>query len=346
VRIASSTLNLGRFKLGAATTASCKLVLQAAVEYARTRAAFGRPITDFGLIKHKLAEMAILAYVGESMVYRTAGMIDHRLEGVEGDQALTLKGIEEYDVECSMVKVWCSEALDYAVDQNVQIFGGSGYVEDYPAERYWRDARVNRIFEGTSEINRLLISSRLVHKALRGDLPLLEKAMAVLAEAASGVGPAAEADSSGPPAANGFLGVERRMLAGAKTVALMCLGAFMRKYEAALGEEQEILGLFADVAMQIYALESAVLRATKRARVLGENEARLQQAAVRCFAQDAVDRIEVSARRLLAAVEEGDTLRELLAALRRSTRRTTLNTVELRRLIAAAAVLAGGYPLS
>jgi alkylation response protein AidB-like acyl-CoA dehydrogenase len=334
--VAFSSLNLGRFKLGAATTASCKLVLEAAVEHGRTRTAFGRPITDFGLVKHKIAEMAILAYAGESMVYRTAGMIDRNLEGAGNDPALALKRIEEYDVECSMVKVWCSEALDYAVDENVQIFGGSGYVEDYLAERYWRDARVNRIFEGTNEINRLLISSRLVRKALKGDQPLFGKAMALTHEVASGPTPASE----------GFLDAEARMLAGAKKVALLCLGAFIQKYQEALSEEQEILGHFADVAMEIYALESALLRARKRAKARGEQEARLQQAAVCCFAQDALDRIEVSARRLMAAVEEGDTLRSLLVALRRFTRRETLDTVALRRQIADAAVEAEGYPLS
>jgi alkylation response protein AidB-like acyl-CoA dehydrogenase len=334
--VAFSSLNLGRFKLGAATTGSGKLVLKAAVEHGRTRTAFGRPITDFGLIKHKIAEMAILAYAGESMVYRTAGMIDRSLEGAENDPALALKRIEEYDVECSMVKVWCSEALDYTVDENLQIFGGSGYVEDYLAERYWRDARVNRIFEGTNEINRLLIPSRLVGKALKGDLPLFGKAMALMDEVASGSAPADE----------GFLAAEGRMLAGAKKVALMCLGASIQKYQEALSEEQEILGHFADVAMETYALESALLRARKRAKARGEDEARLQQAAVRCFAQDALDRIEVSARRLLAAVEEGDTSRSLLVALRRFTKRETLNTVAIRRQIADAAVEAEGYPLS
>jgi len=270
------------------------------------------------------------------MVYRTAGMIDRNLQGAENEPALALRRIEEYDVECSMVKVWCSEALDYAVDENVQIFGGSGYVEDFPAERYWRDARVNRIFEGTNEVNRLLISGRLVRRALKGDLPLFGRTMAAI-----------DAVVSGPVVADeGLLAAEARMLAGAKKAALMCLGVFIRKYQEALGEQQEVLGLFADMTMETYALESALLRARKRAMARGEERARLQQAAVRCLAQDVLDRIEISARRLLAGVEEGDTLRGLLLALRRLTEREAINTMALRRQIAEAAVEADGYPLS
>jgi alkylation response protein AidB-like acyl-CoA dehydrogenase len=168
-KIAFNILNIGRFKLGAGCMGGAKGALRAAVGYGRGRTAFGHPITDFGLVKHKLGEMAILIYVAEAMVYRTAGMIDRNLAGAT-QAAEALPRIEEYDVECSMIKVWCSEMLDYAVDETVQIFGGAGYVEDYPAERYWRDARVNRIFEGTNEINRLLVPGRLVRRAMKGEL--------------------------------------------------------------------------------------------------------------------------------------------------------------------------------
>ncbi len=338
-KIAFNILNIGRFKLGAGVTGGAKLAIKAAVDYGKSRLAFGRPITDFGLIRQKLAEMAILAYVSESMVYRTAGLIDKNLEGVgKHDADLALKRIEEYDVECSIIKVWCSEMIDYVVDETVQIFGGAGFVEDYPAERFWRDARVNRIFEGTNEINRLLIPGRLVRKAMKGELPLFPKAMALMEELTSGP-PAA-------PAEEGFLAAEARMVSGAKKVALLCLGTAVQKYQQALTDEQEILAHFADVAMETYALETAVVRTQKRARLLGGDKAPLQAAAVRCFAQDAMDRIETSARRLLAAVDEGDMLRTYLAALKRFTKRETLNTVSLRRQVAEAILEAGGYPLT
>jgi alkylation response protein AidB-like acyl-CoA dehydrogenase len=337
-KIAFNILNVGRFKLGAGTTGGCKLALKDAVEYGKARIAFGQPITDFGLVRHKIGEMAILIYVSESIVYRTAGMIDRNLSGVgSGDAATALRRIEEYDVECSMVKVKCSEILDYVVDETVQIFGGAGFVEDYPAERYWRDARVNRIFEGTNEINRLLIPGRLIRRAMKGELPVFERARALMDELTAGP----------PPDAGdgGFLAPEARMLEGAKKVALMGLGLAVQRFGADVQAQQEVLGHFADVAMETYALESALVRALKRGLARGEDEARLQEAAVRCFAHDAVDRIEVSARRLLAAVVEGDMLRTTLAALRRFTRRDAVDTVSLRRRVAEAAIERGGYPL-
>ena len=339
-KIAFNILNIGRFKLGAGTTGGSKLALRAAVGYAKGRTAFGKPITEFGLVKHKIGEMAIQAYVSESMVYRTAGLIDRNL-GAPGllGSAEALRRIEEYDVECSTVKVWCSEALDYVVDETVQIFAGAGFVEDYPAERYWRDARVNRIFEGTNEINRLLIPGRLIRRAMKSpqDLPLFEKARALAEEITTPASPDFEEE---------FLAAETQMLAGAKKAALMTLGLAVQKFGQAVQEQQEILGLFADMAMDVYALESALLRTKKRAAAQGEDKAALQAAALRCFAQDALDRVEVHARRLLAAVEEGDTLRTMLAALRRFTRREALDTVALRRQVAEAAIERGGYPLA
>ena len=337
-KIAFNILNIGRFKLGAMAAGGAKLAVGSATGYGNSRTAFGQPITSFGLIKHKIGQMAILAYVSEAVVYRTAGMIDRNLGGVgEGDTATFLKRIEEYDVECSMVKVWCSEVLDWVVDENVQVHGGAGYVEDYAAERYWRDARVNRIYEGTNEINRLLVPGRLIRRAMKGDLPIFQKAMALLGELTSG--PSLETPEEG------FLTAEARMLTGAKKVALLCLGSAVQKYGENLKDEQEILGLFADIAMETYALESALLRARKRAAARGEKEARLQEAAVRCYAQDAMDTIESKARTLLAAVEEGDMLRTYLAALKRFTKREVCNTVALHREVADAAIEQVGYPL-
>jgi alkylation response protein AidB-like acyl-CoA dehydrogenase len=337
-KIAFNILNIGRFKLGAMTTGGAKLTVGVAASYGNSRTAFGQPITSFGLIKHKIGQMAILAYVSEAMVYRTAGMIDRNLADASlDDPDEALKRIEEYDVECSMVKVWCSEMCDYVVDENVQIFGGAGFVEDYPAERYWRDARVNRIYEGTNEINRLLVPGRLIRRAMKGELPIFQKAMALLDELTSG--PPVEAPDEG------FLAAEARMLAGAKKVALMCLGTAVQKLGEALKDEQEVLGHFADIAMATYALESALLRTKKRAAARGDDATRLQEAAVRCYAQDAMDEIEASARKLLAAVEEGDALRTLLAALKRFTKREVCNTVALRRQVADAAIEKVGYPL-
>src|SRR6185436_18720850 len=226
-KIAFNSLNIGRFKLGAGTTGGAKLAVSAAVEYGKGRTAFGKPITDFGLVKEKIGEMAIRAYVSESVVYRTGGLIDSNL-GAPGllDSAEALRRIEEYDVECSMVKVYCSEVLDYVVDETVQLHGGAGFVEDYPAERYWRDARVNRIFEGTNEINRLLVPGRLIRRAMKGELPVFQKAMALIEEL-----------TAGPPAASedeGFLAEEARMVQGAKKTALMCLGLASQKFGAEL----------------------------------------------------------------------------------------------------------------
>ena len=337
-KIAFNVLNIGRFKLGAGVTGGAKLAIGQVVEYAKGRLAFGHPISDFGLIRQKLGEMAIRAFASESMVYRTAGMIDRNLADVDTkDSEACLKRIEEYDVECSMVKVWCSEMLDFVVDEAVQIYGGAGFVEDYPAERHWRDARINRIFEGTNEINRLLVPGRLLRRAMKGELPVFQKAMALMEEVAVGQ-PAALA-------ASGFLAAEAQMVTGAKKAALMCLGLAAQHFGQKLADEQEILSHFADIAMETYALESALLRTQKRAAVAGVEQARLQEAAVRCFAQDAMDNIDVSARRLLAAVFEGEKLRPYLEALQRFTTRQTVNTVALRRQVAAATIEQGKYPL-
>jgi alkylation response protein AidB-like acyl-CoA dehydrogenase len=336
-KIAFNILNLGRFKLGAGVTGGAKLALRQSVEYAKSRTAFGKPIAEFGLIQAKLGAMAIRTWVSESIVYRTAGMIDRNLAGVGlHDAAEALRRIEEYDVECSMVKVWCSEMVDFVVDETVQIHAGAGYVEDYPAERFWRDARVNRIFEGTNEINRMLIPGRLTRRAMKGELPIFQKALALVEELSS--------PSGGGDEDEGFLAAEAAMLRGAKKVALMCLGVAAQRFGEALSDEQEVLAHFADIAMETYALESALLRARKLHTARGADAAGLAGAAVRCFAQEAIDLIEVTARHLLAAVDEGDMLRTYLAGLRRLTRREGVNTVALRRQVAAAALDKGGYP--
>jgi alkylation response protein AidB-like acyl-CoA dehydrogenase len=338
-KIAFNILNVGRFKLGAGVTGGAKMALANVIAYAKSRTAFGHPISDFGLVKQKIGEMAIRSYVSESVVFRTAGMIDRNLDGVGLDDAgEALKRIEEYDVECSIVKVWCSEMLDYVVDETVQIYGGAGYVEDYPAERFWRDARVNRIFEGTNEINRLLVPGRLLRRATKGELPIFQKAMALMDEFTSGPSFGDEDP--------GFLAAETAMLAGAKKVALMCLGLAAQKHGEKLGDQQEILGLFADIAMDVYALESALLRVKKLAISKGEDKIALHQAALQVFAQDALDNVEATGRKLLAAIDEGDMLRTYLSAVRRFTKREVVDTVALRRQVAEAAIERGRSPLS
>jgi alkylation response protein AidB-like acyl-CoA dehydrogenase len=339
-KIAFNILNIGRFKLGAGVTGGAKLAIKSVIDYGKSRMAFGQPITTFGLVREKIAQICLLAWVSEAVVYRTAGMIDKNLEGVGlNDPAEALKRIEAYDVECSMVKVWCSEMLDYVVDETVQIYGGAGFVEDYPAERYWRDARVNRIFEGTNEINRLLVPGRLLRRAMKGELPVFQKAMALMDEFTAG--------SSAAEPEDGFLAAEARMVKGAKKVALMAIGLAAQKYGDKLEEQQEVLGLFADIAMDAYALESAVLRAQKKAAREGEAKASLQAAVVQCFAQEAMDRIESNGRKLLAALDEGDTRRTYLAALKRFTKREAVDTVGLKRQIAEAAIdRVGDYPLA
>jgi alkylation response protein AidB-like acyl-CoA dehydrogenase len=238
-----------------------------------------------------------------------------------------------------VLKVFGSEVLYSIADEMLQIHGGNGYVEDYPLERILRDARINRIFEGTNEINRLLVPGRLLRRAMKGELPVFQRAMALMDEFTAGPS-AAEPEE-------GFLAAEARMVKGAKKVALMAIGLAAQKYGDKLEQQQEILGLFADIAMDVYALESAVLRAQKKAAREGEAKASLQAMVVQCFAQEALDRIEAGGRRLMAALDEGDMRRTYLAALKRFTKREVVDTVGLKRQIAEAAIdRVGGYPLS
>ena len=334
-KIAFNILNIGRFKLGAGTTGGAKLSLEAAVSYAKDRSAFGRKIADFGLIQQKLGEMTAQIFAAESMVYRTAGMIDANLEGAH-DNETALKRIEEYDAECSIVKVFCSELVDNLADEAVQILGGAGYVEDYPVERYYRDARINRIFEGTNEINRLLVPGRLVRRALSGALPLFDAAMALMDEKAP-EGRPSDGDA-------GFLAAERRLTKGAKKTALMLIALAAQKYQAKLADQQEVMGFFADVAIETWALESALLRTLKKAERDGEAAAAPFAAALQVFAEGAVGRIQAAARQALATIESGDMLDTCMEGLARFTDRRPLATIALRRDLAARALDRGGYP--
>jgi len=334
-KIAFNILNIGRFKLGAGAVGGAGVAMRAAVEYAKERSAFGKKIADFGLIQQKLGEMTAQIFAAESMVYRTAGMIDANLEGAH-DNETALKRIEEYDAECSMVKVFCSELVDNVADEAVQVLGGAGYVEDYPVERYYRDARINRIFEGTNEINRLLVPGRLVRRALNGTLPLFDAAMALLDEAVPEGRPSA-ADS-------GFLAAEIRLTKGAKKVSLMLIALAAQKFQAKLADQQEVMGFFADVAIETYALESALLRTLKKAEKDGEEAAAPFAAALRVFAEGAVSRIQAASRQALATIEKGDMLEQCMDGVARFTDRQAVATIPLRRTLAALALDKNGYP--
>jgi alkylation response protein AidB-like acyl-CoA dehydrogenase len=333
-KVALNTLNYGRFSLGAMCTGGCRHAIADSARYASQRRQFGRPIGSFGAIKHKLGEMIARTYAGESLVYRTAGLMDRALEVSAGDGAALAQTFEEYAIEASIAKVACSEALDFVLDENVQIHGGNGYVADYPAERCYRDARVNRIFEGTNEINRLLIPGMLVRRGLKGGLPLVAAARRLQEEVLAPAAPIPAADEAA-------LDAEHRRVGAFKKVALMVIGTAMQTYGEQLSEEQEVLGSAADILIDTYAAESAVLRARQAA---GPG-AVLHAAAARIVVNDAAARVESAARNALAAMAEGDTLRTLLAALRRVLKVSPVNTVALRRQLADAAVAHGGYML-
>ncbi len=337
--IAFNILNVGRFKLGAMCVGGARVALENSVAYAKQRKAFGKVIADFGLVREKLANMAALIYVGESLVYRTVGMMDVALNEIDKsavDAAKeTRKAIEEYAVECSIIKVWGSEMVDYVVDETVQIFGGYGFVEEYPAERAYRDARINRIFEGTNEINRLIITGFLLKRAMSGQLPLMPAIKKLMDEVLAG--PALAEEVEGP------LVEERKLVTQAKKLGLFAAGAATQKYMQAIQDQQEIMGAIADMVIESYAMESAVLRAQKIASSQGEGAAALPIALTRVYLSQAMERIEAAARKIIAAVADGDTLRTQLAILRRLVKYEPFNTIELRQQIAGKVIERGKY---
>ena len=334
-KVAFNVLNYGRFKLGAATVGGAQAAIGEAARYAAQRRQFGQPIASFGAIKHKLGEMTVRAYAIESMVFRTAGLVDGALEdhAAEDDDAL-LAALEEYAVESSILKVAGSEILNYVLDENIQIHGGNGYVKDYPAERHYRDSRVNRIFEGTNEINRLLIPGMLVRRAVRGQLPLIQAARELQDELLSP-----------PPLASGgdgHLAPEAGAVRMFKKAGLAVLGLAMQTYAEKLTDQQELLSFTADILIDAYAAESVVHRA-RQAHDGGAGTADLQADAARAFVSDAAGRIDGAARSALAAMAEGDTLRTHLAALRRLLKVPPVNTVAIRRRLADQTVERAGY---
>lgn len=334
-KIAFNILNVGRFKLGASVTGGAKLAIHDAVRYANEREQFGKKISTFGAIKHKLAEMAIRTWVAESITYRTVGMID-ALIGDGADNARKMQSIEEYAIESSINKVACSEALDYVVDEMVQVYGGYGYSADYPAEKAYRDSRINRIFEGTNEINRMLIPGQLMKRAMKGKLPLLQAAKALQDEI---LNPQLSFDED-----TSLLAAETKLAQNAKKIALMVLGTAAQKYMQALSEQQEVLLNSADIIMEAYQMESAVLRAKKIAAKNGEDAAGrfIDMAAVYC--NDAIQRVEAKAKNTIAAIAEGDEGRTLLVALKRFTKNNSpINTIAARQRIADVMIEANTY---
>jgi alkylation response protein AidB-like acyl-CoA dehydrogenase len=336
-KIAFNILNIGRFKLGAACIGGAKNCIEETVKYANERHQFGRPIGSFGAIKHKLGEMAIRTYVGESMVYRTAGLLDAALSHVDvDDPQQALKAIEEYAVECATIKVLGSEYLDYVVDEAVQTFGGYGYSQEYPVEMPYRDSRINRIFEGTNEINRLLIMGMLLKRAMKGELPLLSAAQK-LQDEILGFPSVEEEDDS-------HFGREKRIVKNIKKIGLLVSGLAVQKYLTAIEEEQEILSRISDIVMEAWASESALLRTQKRIASAGEEKSAVYAWMTRAYINDAIGRVETSAREVLAAISEGDMLRTHLAALKRFTKFAPLNTIDIRRKLADTMLSANRYP--
>jgi alkylation response protein AidB-like acyl-CoA dehydrogenase len=334
-KVAFNVLNYGRFKLAAMSSGGARAIVGDAAAYAAQRKQFGQPIASFGAIKHKLAEIAIREFAVESMLYRTAGLIDAAIEAQAGSGSAgdaMLAALEEFAVEASILKVAGSEMIDFAVDENVQIHGGNGFVRDYTAERMYRDARVNRIFEGTNEINRLLIPGMLIRRALKGTLPLIPAAKKLQDEILT---PALAEPLGGEPLEN-----ERRSVAAMKKTALMVLGTAMQTFGDKLTDQQEVLTLTADIIIDVFAAESVLLRAAQ----MGQRESTLATAAAEVYITDAAARVEIAARGALAAMADGDTLRTLLAALRRILKTSPVNTVARRRQIADAIVERKAYP--
>ena len=338
--IAFNVLNIGRYKLGATVLGAAKTALDEGIRYAKERKAFGKAISEFGLIQEKIAECAAGIFAGEAMCYRTVGMIDAALAGVaKSDGNEIQKRIEEYAVECSIVKVWTSEMLDVVVDHVVQIFAGYGYVEEYPAERHYRDSRINRIFEGTNEINRLIISGWIMKAAVQGKLALLPAIKALMDEVVAG--PVAKEEREGALAA------EFDLLAAAKKLTLFAAGAATQRFATRLADEQEVMAALADMITEVFAMESAVLRAEKMAQTRGTPPASVAIAAVlaRLYAASAMDKVELAARKVAAAAAQGDTLRTQMAILRRLAKHDPVDTVSLGREAALHMVKAGKYSI-
>jgi butyryl-CoA dehydrogenase len=346
--IAFNILNVGRYKLGNAAVGGARTSLNNGIRYARERKSFGKPISEFGLIQEKIANCATLIFTGEALAHRVVGLIDRALVGIAAnDTAAIQRAIETYAVECSISKVWASETLDFVVDEVLQIFGGYGYVEEYPAERAYRDSRINRIFEGTNEINRLIITGWLMKSAMTGKLALMPAIKQLMDEVLSGPTLREEIDT------DTLLATEIQLLASAKKLTLFAAGAAVQRHMEKIADEQEIMAALADCITEVFAMESAILRAQKIAALGGAKAGTspatgsesIPTAMARIYAARAFDVIERSARDVVAAVAEGDNLRTQLAILRRLSKHEPTDTISLRRRVSQHMVKAGKYTL-
>jgi len=340
--IAFNVLNVGRFKLGVACIGGARHALAHMIRYAKERKAFGKSIVEFGLIQRKISKSATQLYAAESMAYRTAGIIDAAVAQLPPEKAHspreTQRLIEECAVECSILKVYGSEMLTVVADELIATMGGYGYVEEYPAERLYRDARINRIFEGTNEINRLIITGWLMKRALSGVLPLLPAIKKLMDEVT-------QPPSFDSGSVDGVvMSREAEALASTRKIALFCAGVASQRFMAALQEQQEVMADLAAIIMQVYALESALLRARKMAAA-GHKSAEAAAAMTGLLADESIALAEQCARRILAACGEGDMLRTQLAILRRLARFTPADAVGLSRTVARHCIAAEKYPL-
>lgn len=329
-KIAVNILNIGRIKLGAATIGSARSVTTQAIKYANERVQFNLPISKFGAIRYKLAEMAIRLYANESAAYRAGQHIDDAFDelvaGGMDEAKAKLKSTEQFAIECAIIKVWCSEMLDYVVDEGVQIYGGMGYSAEAPMERAYRDSRINRIFEGTNEVNRLLVVDMLLKRAMKGELDLMGPATAVVDELMAI--PDFGEDDPAPFAA------EKKIIANLKKAGLMVAGAAVQKLMMSLAKEEEILMNIADIMGYVYIAESVLLRAEKIYYTQGEDAAAFPTDMARVYLYGTIDKIAVAGKEALYAFAEGDELKMMLVGLRRFTKAEPFNTKEARQRIA------------
>ena len=335
--IAFNILNVGRFKLGAACVGGARTCLTNSIAWAKDRKAFGKSISQFGMVREMLADMAVGIFAGESLVYRTAGMIDAATadiaKGSPDESKLIRKAIEEYAVECSIIKVWCSEMLHMAVDNQVQVFGGYGFVEEYPAERAYRDSRVNRIFEGTNEINRMIITGWLLKRAMSGQLPLLPAIKKLMDEMMAGPSFAEEDTRK--------LAAQRKLVENAKKIGLMVSGAASQKYMQKIGDHQEVMGAIADIVIEAFAMDSVLARTLKLVESQGDGSVAVAICDVSL--NQAFARVEAAAKKVLADVAEGDMLRTQMTVLRRLAKSEPVNVIAAREKIAAHVIEAGKF---
>ena len=339
-KIAVNILNIGRIKLGIAAVGGSKEVINHAIRYSNERKQFKTAISQFGAIKHKLAEMALKVYASETASYRAGQNIDDLIEDLKSqgldDSSAKLKALEQFSIECAIMKVHGSEVLDYVVDEGVQVYGGMGYSADAPMDRSYRDARINRIFEGTNEINRMLVVDMLLKRAMKGELDLMGPAMAVAKEIMSI--PDFNSDEE-----EGVFIAEKKVIRNLKKAALMVSGAAVQKFMMNLSNEQEILMNVADMAIEIYVAESVLLRVEKLIGIKGEEAVALQKQMALVYLHEAVEKVNNAGQSAITSFAEGDELRGMLMGLKRFTKIEPLNLKDARRQIADAMIAENKY---